>query len=442
MLVKCWIVFGALLFLGTSCAGEPAPQDVQSKTNKGGHVSQAKQGTHNLTSESTSALDVRARDLAVVFPDTGSEMKIQLRSMMSRAWYRQVVRSFDQGFFSNPIEEDGNVFSDWRLVSARLVPCGPLGNVVRGEPDAICWPEIRLIFQPILERFRTKWGVEIPAFAEDRAIHMLFDVKGAGVPSTEVDALLTQVKSALAKNRGRLQDVSLQRRLRAAHQKIIPSFLKSIMELRRGTLRSIRYDGVKVRPEADDRTTAVAFRRAFLSLVERFRVSLPKEITAFSLPSGRTPALSNEWMFVAFAPKTSTLLEQKDLLIRSPKTGDVLVNLGKHEISGVGGLEQQALAVLKTLTPAQRKELEEVAVLSGDGALDVKRRRIADRAQLLVPNTSCASCHRLNQKTPFNFRNLSYLTNIGLEVSPRVIRDVELDLKWVKSFLKKSRSAQ
>jgi hypothetical protein len=60
--------------------------------------------------------------------------------------------------------------------------------------------------------------------------------------------------------------------------------------------------------------------------------------------------------------------------------------------------------------------------------------QIADRTKILVDNTSCASCHKL-QNDKFNFHALSYLGIDELEVSPRVIKDVALDLSWIKTYL-------
>jgi hypothetical protein len=85
--------------------------------------------------------------------------------------------------------------------------------------------------------------------------------------------------------------------------------------------------------------------------------------------------------------------------------------------------------------------------------------RIVDRAQVLFPNSSCGSCHALQQESAFqsggivedasNFHNLSYFSvsygdrqgqgktafGRGLRPSPRVFKDVEFDLEWITSQL-------
>ena len=55
---------------------------------------------------------------------------------------------------------------------------------------------------------------------------------------------------------------------------------------------------------------------------------------------------------------------------------------------------------------------------------------INDPHMIGVNNTSCASCHRLNSPR-FNFHNLSKLGNDDVNVSRRVVNDVDYDLEWL-----------
>ena len=52
--------------------------------------------------------------------------------------------------------------------------------------------------------------------------------------------------------------------------------------------------------------------------------------------------------------------------------------------------------------------------------------------QFFVPNTSCASCHRLNNLR-FDFHSLSHLEDGNMTISPRVVGDVDRELWWVRS---------
>jgi hypothetical protein len=58
------------------------------------------------------------------------------------------------------------------------------------------------------------------------------------------------------------------------------------------------------------------------------------------------------------------------------------------------------------------------------------RERIADGLKVRVQNTTCASCHKLN-KLRFDLHNLSYLQGEPMTVSPRVVRDVAIDMAWL-----------
>ena len=44
-----------------------------------------------------------------------------------------------------------NRYEDWRLVSMRVTPCGPLGIRLDQDIDDLCWPAVRLVWQPVLE---------------------------------------------------------------------------------------------------------------------------------------------------------------------------------------------------------------------------------------------------------------------------------------------------
>jgi hypothetical protein len=75
--------------------------------------------------------------------------------------------------------------------------------------------------------------------------------------------------------------------------------------------------------------------------------------------------------------------------------------------------------------------------------------RVSARSQVLVPNTSCGSCHALQQDNALklgahradssNLHNLSYFqagaVDRGISPSPRVVQDVRFDLQWIASQL-------
>ena len=63
-----------------------------------------------------------------------------------------------------------------------------------------------------------------------------------------------------------------------------------------------------------------------------------------------------------------------------------------------------------------------------------KNNNILDPHTVTVDNTSCASCHRLNRPS-FNFHNLSKLENDNVNISDRVINDVQYDMEWLRKKL-------
>jgi hypothetical protein len=76
-------------------------------------------------------------------------------------------------------------------------------------------------------------------------------------------------------------------------------------------------------------------------------------------------------------------------------------------------------------------ELEDSLIVSGEDIAS-KGSAMADPYQFLVPNTSCASCHRLNDLR-FDFHSLSGFEDRGITVSPRVDKDVARDIYWTRS---------
>ena len=80
-------------------------------------------------------------------------------------------------------------------------------------------------------------------------------------------------------------------------------------------------------------------------------------------------------------------------------------------------------------------ELIQQVFLFNDGTSKEAKNNILDPYITTVDNTSCASCHRLND-TLFNFHNLSKLETESVNISNRVINDVKYDLNWLNQELK------
>ena len=75
-----------------------------------------------------------------------------------------------------------------------------------------------------------------------------------------------------------------------------------------------------------------------------------------------------------------------------------------------------------------------LSVIISSEDIDEMGPEMADPYSFLVPNTSCASCHRLNGLR-FDFHSLSGFEDRGITVSPRVTKDVARDMFWARTLL-------
>jgi len=384
-------------------------------------------------------------DLAVVLPANpardetlfASASVAPLPKLFDRAWYDAALRAFESTpVGSSPSLENG--FDDWRLVSFRIVPCASLANGHGVNADEFCWPEVRLVWQPVVE------GNIIPRFtphyADDRAFHTLYDVPADTLSNprdaARASALLAKVKTGLATGPAGAAGLSEGEkaefiRLRNA---VSSAFLSDALALR-GREDASRFDAIAIRPEYDNAASARAFRGRMVSFLAKYAPAQRlRDLTAFSLPEGRDPPMADEWIFLAFEGRGGQV-RQKDITLHSAKDGRVLFNYGK-DLTGTMQRDDAKLydALDAGTIPARdRAEIEASVFLIAKPGSEVIR-AVTDRSRLLVPNTSCASCHKMNDDL-FQFHNLSYLEDRDVSVSPRVTRDVELDLAWVRSNL-------
>ena len=137
-------------------------------------------------------------DLAILLPRIeGDEIKADTaidehQELLSRAWLTQVGEAyFDTDVADGFLEESW--YEDWQLVSIRIAPCSPLGKRPGDEAKALCWPEVRLVWQPVIYDFFIGWTTT-EAFSDDRAIHALYRAYPEG-GQAEVDDMLNELKA-------------------------------------------------------------------------------------------------------------------------------------------------------------------------------------------------------------------------------------------------------
>lgn len=394
---------------------------------------------------------VQEKDLALVFEATspqliaGGEQRSGVRKvLLPQSWVSAVSNAYGDTSVGQSLEIE-NEYGDWKLVAARFVPCSPLGQTPRQSLGNLCWPEIRLVWQPILRSF-PHMGRILPAYADDRAIHALYDVSPTfaltGQESTRAAALIDRIKAALARvpsvgtgiGEGGLNAAQLAEfeRLR---NKVSVHFLNAVVSLRTGGFAPNAYANIDVRPETLKNPTATLFAEKLESFLQVWAApEMLKALTSFSLPEGRQPPLLDEWIFLSFAAKNATLT-QENIVLKSAKDGRTLFDFGK---SPRGTMNRDADDLYTALDAGEVNATDaaeiQASVLLYTTSKATLGAAIADRAQRLVPNTSCASCHKLNAER-FDFHNLSYLENRSVTVSPRVQVDVRHDLNWILSTL-------
>jgi hypothetical protein len=367
------------------------------------------------------------RDLTIVIP---LEMTtFRALEVIPMKWLEAV----DEALYNSELEElisDESWSEDWRLVSSRISPCSPLGVIAdREEIDRLCWPGVRLVFQPITRRIKVN-GLIKPFYAEDRAIHALYRVSHESPELKEMQAFLAEG--------ARISDLpeDMLAEFEAARDESTRWLLNRVRSLR---LTEGPYHKIDDRPEFfGDKELENRFwdmLKSELLEIDCFPEAL-HELTAFSLPLGRMPAGADLWSFVAFQGADGDIT-QVALEVLDARNGDVLLqftgegDLLSEDVTTTSG-DGQVDKDMEAMDDEQRAQLE-AQIITDVGQVATHAQRIFDPYQTLIPHTTCSSCHRANNLL-FNFHNLSYFEDQNLSVSPRTRADVVRDLDWVREF--------
>jgi hypothetical protein len=372
------------------------------------------------------------RDLRIAAQDTVSPLR---EPLLPRDLLGQVEAAFRTTSIGDALAEE-NSYADWTLVSLRIVPCSPLGMIPNGENQVLCWPEIRLVWQPILKDFR-RYAVILKAFADDRAIHALYDFSPELVltPSEaqRASALLNRIRTTLASKPtaplAQLTTSELNEFVQL-RDKASDYLIQSTLQLRTGSISENAYTQLDERPEFNDTKTATLFiQKLKFFLARSVPRSALKEMTSFSLPEGRDPPQLDEWVFIQFIKQNQKMVQQR-ILMHSAEDGRPLFDFGLAPRASQMRDEPELYSALETMNSINAEEIKKRVLLS-PSEVKQKNNIINDRALTLVPNTSCASCHKFNDLR-FDFHALSYLEDRTISISPRVRTDVLRDLEWLK----------
>lgn len=366
-----------------------------------------------------------ARDLAIVFPlEAEARIGADTAGLLPQPWVDTVGEAFVPTVVGEGFQEE-SWYEDWRLVSVRVVPCAPLAPRPAVAPASVCWPAVRLVWQPVVG-FMERGGVPLDAWAEDRALHAIYPLAPRDRYGRRVDGeALEALRSALADG---IPHDALPVEVQGLQDATLGWLLEEVEGLRDADLSAGLWTGVGLRPEllGSDLQAEAFTERLVRFLTLTASPSDLKELTAFSLPAGRQPSGDDAWVFVAFDARDGVLTSRR-LEVMSRRTGEVLVDYGWSQDAGQA---REAPEVEAALAADPSGELHETVVGSTEEVSRIEA-ALLDPEAVFVPNTTCATCHRLNDLR-FDFHALSSLEDADPTVSPRVVADVAFELAWLR----------
>ena len=101
-------------------------------------------------SYSLAVVSVAAKDLAIAFSLTSTELPGGNQVLASgerffpQSCYAALNNSFERTDVQDALVSESQ-FEDWKVVSARVAPCAPLGKTPTQQVAVYCWPEISLM---------------------------------------------------------------------------------------------------------------------------------------------------------------------------------------------------------------------------------------------------------------------------------------------------------
>jgi hypothetical protein len=389
----------------------------------------------------TAPLRINNADLAVILPAQRT-LRIAASDFvapLSEALLpRDLLKQVEDAYRDTPVGDalaTENTYSDWTLVSVRIAPCSPLGVIPGNAAQVFCWPEVRLVWQPVLKDFR-RYAVVLQSFADDRAIHALYDFNPslalAPADASRAALLLSKIRKALMNNPTSPQSSLTEDEINEfikLRDSASDALMAKALALRSGQFTDADYTSFGERPEFNNAQSAGDFitkLKAFLS-ASAPRSGL-KEMTSFSLPEGREPPQADEWFFLQFLKEGQSMVQQ-NIKLHSAADGRVLFDFGPAPVGSQMRDDPLLHTALETMSTIDAAEIRKRVLLS-PSEIGEKKNIISDRNITLVPNTSCASCHKFNNLR-FDFHALSYLEDREISVSPRVKIDVSRDLEWL-----------
>ena len=368
----------------------------------------------------------------------GANQILRDDKLMPERWYREVLDGYKNSSAGRALELE-NSYSEWQLVAMRVVPCKPMVRSTKHNASDYCWPEVRLVMQPIIKKLEIRRG-NVTNYADDRAVHMLYDVDAQILGSskaTEAAALKSKIKTYVADFNGgdfaALDDQELARFV-SLRNKMTKQLLKDTLALRDPNISEFDFSNHGLRPELMDPELHSSFRSRLVSFLSKYNRSKNlKAFTSFTLPEGRRPAQLDEWIFLSFAPTSDNNIKLVSVPIFSIEDGSKLIELS-HTTRGTMRRDSEAFYEINLESSDYTQLTKQVFVFNQPSYREAVA-NILDPHAVTPDNTSCASCHRLNRPV-FNFHNFSKLGTDVVNISKRVINDVKYDVQWIDRFLR------
>ena len=348
-----------------------------------------------FTSVTSFGNEVQEKDLSIVL-DASLNKKIEMKEpLFSSKWFYQITekqfRNTDVGYAL----EAESPLKEWRLVSLRIAPCVSLVPSYYFDPETFCWPQVRTVWAPVFDKYRTTWGINVEDYSDDRAIHALYWFEEDKYSTNQT---YKKVKKLIQNEPEKLKFISKTEKETwlKLRREAIQKLLKNTLALRTKGASDKKYNSFGIRPELY--TDNKNFRnRLYSFLLNYTKINLLSELTAFSLPEGRDPAGIDTWVFVAFNGNNG-IITPKKLDIYDRDTGKKINNPTFSQTATMNDDDPSFYS-------GNIQKLREQVLLFNEDRKSI-RSKVFSTKPLLTGETSCATCHKFN-KIKFNFHNFS-----------------------------------
>ena len=371
------------------------------------------------------ALDLKERDLSIVL-DASLKPKIKMESpFFQDLWFKEIaygkLRESDvaEAYISESPQ------SDWQLISVRIAPCVPIVSSHAFNPETFCWPQVRTVWGPVIEKFRATWG-NVQDYSDDRAIHGLYWVDPSFLfpnlgEKTSIFKKILNINKTKPSNLKSL-DANLKKDWLDMRSQTLNLFLEDVLNLRDKNIPPQSYEGFGLRPELYNAKSNKSFSSRFSDFLKKYTPkTLLTELTTFSLPEGRDPAGIDMWLFAAF-DGINGQIKQKKLSVHDRYTGKV-IDAGTFIQSVTMTTDDPSF--YKNSNPQIRNQI----FLYPKDQSKIKNLLFSEKA-LLVGETSCSTCHKFND-LKFNFHNFSKFEDRPTTISKLLKNEVKKDLNWL-----------